>query len=157
MWWLRVERDISARVSPEEWGVPTLHQVPHPKVPVPEKEVSITSVKTSKDHSGVRWRASWVSGVPLEGPCMNLHSFSLTSSTRKAAWKATGIYEGKLNCLISGPELEGKLSHRQNCWQRILFFFWDFPNRVGRRVPYLSLHQPGSQFAPHWLFRDFFP
>ena len=105
-----------AEVPPEERGVPNPHQVPKPRVPVPGREVLVTSGCENQQRLWLRQRESGSSSLTACAQTYS-NSLALSSSTGTVAWKTPGG-------LASRWELQGQLSPRQKWWQRPLFIFW---------------------------------
>lgn len=150
VWQSQIRKDISAAgVQMYERGIPAPQQAPQPRVPVLGREVPIIY---GWENQGGLWlsetRAARVSGISLKGPHMNLIYWGLTHSELQCwgrSCKAAKDIRDELNCLPSGPGLEGQHLLRQKWWQVIVLLLSPPPDPacMCRWPPCLILHQPG--------------
>ena len=146
---IKIRRNIwFAELPPEEWGVSTPHQT-YPRVLMLGREVPITSGCENQCELRLKEMVGFWDPRQflLKGPCMNL--LRLTSSELQC-WgsrlKGTRDIRGKLNYLIWGWGLwGGSFLPERSAGRGHYSFAEPPPNRASSRMPYLRLHQPGSQ------------
>ena len=89
------------------------------------------------------WRCS--AGACTDSPWLCAPS----SSTGAGVQTVLGIRGDKMNGLALGRGLEGQLSPRQKCWQRLLFLYYALPTQSLQAGASLSLRQPGQHSLAH--------
>ena len=126
------------------------HQDPQPKVPVPRREVPITSgCKNQQESKLWKTETSTVQSSSSQGPCTYLLALPLSSSTGQQTKSHQRHTWRNLNCLVSGRDWGGvgmdnlltdRRAGRGNCPILSPHHTEVQSHRAGRQVPYLGLH-----------------